>query len=171
MKLNQRLIQNLAKVYVLFALTFSAVGCSNDGHIRITLPDTHLEETPAGLWLRMFEIDYLSTAEGLKKQVTSKLKSEGSLEDEYVRANKVKTLVWKFRGHKIRQELYEDGTSWITIEFSDGIPYSKLLPDHHKKINPNRKYEHTATIESTMDQGRRLFLFGYGSRCQRISLL
>jgi len=191
MKLNQRLIQRLTKVFVLLVLTLSVVSCSKEGHIVITLPDTHLEETPAGFWLRMFEVDYSPGAERLKKQVVDKLRSDGTLVDEYIHeegANKVKTYVWKYRGHKIREEYYKGGiwegpkivpfqeyynggwNSWVTIEFSEGILYSKLLPNHYKKINPNRKYEHTATIESTIDQERRLFLFGYGSRCQRISL-
>lgn len=191
MKMSRILVKRLAKISILLVLAFGVVGCSKDGHIVITLPDTHLEETPAGFWLSMFEIDYSPSAERLKKQVMDKLKSEGTLVDEYVHedgANKVMTHVWKYRGHKIWEEQYKGGiwegpkivpfqeyynggwNSWITIKFSEGIPYSKLLPDHHKKINPNRKYEHTATIESTVDQERRLFLFGYGSRCQRISV-
>jgi len=148
--------------------------CSKEGHIVITLPDTHLEETPAGFWLRMFEVDYSPGAENLKKQVLDKLRSDGTLIDEYIHkegSKKVKTYVWKYRGYRIREEYYNGGwDSWITIEFSEGIPYSKLLPNHYEKIKPNRNYEHTATIKSTIDQERRLFLFGYGSRCQRISL-
>ena len=190
-KLSQRLIQRLTKVLVVLMLTLSIPSCSKEEHVVITLPNTHLEETQAGFWLRVFEIDYSPGAESLKRQILEKLKSNGTLVDGYFHeegANEVKTSIWKYEDLKIKLEYYRGGiwkgpkivpfqeyyrgglNSWISVDFSEGIPYSRLLPDHHKKINPNRKYEHTATIESTIDQERRLFLFGYGTQCQRISL-
>ena len=181
----------MAKAAILFVIILSIASCSKDGHVFVKLPETHLEETAAGFWLSVFEIDYSPGAERLKRQVMDKLRSEGTLLEEYVHqdgANNVNTRVWKYRDKKIKEEYYKGGiwegpevvpfqeyynggwNSWITIEFNDGILYSKLLPNHYKMINPNRKYEHTATIESAIDQKRRLFLFGYGTRCQRISL-
>jgi hypothetical protein len=164
--------------------------CSKEG-IDIDLPDTHLEQTPSGFWLSIFDLDYGPKSECIKKQILDKLRKNGVLLDEYQHkegANKVKTYVWDYAGYTIKEQYYKGGiwegpkiipyqeyhragwTVWITVEFETGIPYSKLLPDHYMKINLNRKYEHTATIESAKDQGRRLFLFGYGSLCQRISL-
>ena len=172
-------------------MLFSIASCSKDGHIFIKLSEKHLEEVPAGFWLSVFEIDYSPGAEGMKKQVMDKLKSDGVLVDQYVRedgANTVYTRSWKYKNNSIKDEIYKGGiwngpkivpfqeyhyagwTSWITIEFENGIPYSKLLPENYTNINRKRKYEHTATIESEIDQGSRLFLFGYGDRCQRISL-
>ncbi len=189
-KLNQRSFQRLTIVHVVLVLVLSIASCSKDEHIVITLPDTHLEETPAGFWLREFEIDYSPGAERLKKQVNDKLRSDGTLVDRYIHqegANEVDTSIAEYRDLKIRLEYYKGGiwegpkiipfqeykggwNHWITVDLGEGIPYSKLLPDHYKKINPNRKYEHTATIKSVIDQERRLFLFGYGTRCRRISL-
>ena len=59
---------------------------------------------------------------------------------------------------------------WITIEFEKGIAYSELLPDQYQMLDPVRTYEHAVTVESSADQHRRLFLFGYGPLCRRISL-
>jgi hypothetical protein len=165
-----------------------------DGHIFIELQEKHLTETPAGFWLSMFEIDYSPGAERMKKQVMNKLESDGLLLDQYAQKGGLKdacivyTRIWKYKGKSIKEEIYKGGiwngpkiipfqeysnggwTSWITIEFEDSIPYSKLLPDEYERINPKRRYEHTATIESKIDQGRRLFLFGYGDTCKHISL-
>jgi len=181
----------MLKVAILFMMALIIATCSKDGHIFIKLPEKHLEETAAGFWLSEFEIDYSPGAERIKKQVMDKLKSDGVLLDEFVRedgANSVYTRIWKYKGKHIKEETYKGGiwqgpkvvpfqeyhyegwSSWITIEFERGIPYSTLLPDNYVNINPKRKYEHAATIESVIDQGRRLFLFGYGTQCQRISL-
>jgi len=182
----------IATMLALLLFNVTIIGaCSKDGHIFIKLSDKHLKDTPAGFWLATFDIDYSPGAERIKKQVMVKLQSEGILVDENIGkdgVNAVKTRLWKFRGQKIREQYYKGGiwegpkiipfqeyynggwNAWITVEFDEPIPYSKLLPDDHAKINPKRKYEHTATIESSLDQGRRLFLFGYGSTCKRISL-
>ncbi len=185
------MIRTVMCLVIVLMVVFSIPGCSKDGHIFIKLSEKHLEETPAGSWLSTFQIDYSPGAERLKKQVMDRLKSDGVLADEYARedgANMVFTRIWKYKGKRFKEEIYKGGiwngpkvvpfqeyhyegwSSWITIEFENGIPYSKLLPDNYKNINPKRKYEHTATVESKIDQGRRLFLFGYGDKCQRISL-
>jgi len=182
---------HMRRILILFWLPVSLIACSKEGHIFIKLSDTHLEETPAGFWLSLFSLDYSPGAERMKKQVMDKLHEHGTLIDEYIHkdgVNTVKTLIWDYAGHRFKEEYYKGGiwegpkivpfqeysnggwNTWITIVFNEGIPYSELLPDHYPKINPKRKYEHTATIESAIDQGRRLFLFGYGSRCQRILL-
>ncbi|MCS4505626.1 hypothetical protein NYO91_16185 [Arhodomonas aquaeolei] len=178
-------------IFCLGLMTVLITGCSKDGHIVIGLSNKHLEETAAGEWLKIFDIDYAPGAERMKKQVTAKLQLQGTLIDEYAYesgANRVMVRVWLYEGTKIKEEYYKGGiwegpevvpfqeyyaggrNSWITIEFDGGVPYSELLPAHYTKITQNRKYEHTATIKSSLDQDRRLFLFGYGDRCQRISL-
>lgn len=166
-------------------------GCSKDGHIYIKLENKHLQDTAAGAWLRLFNLDYKPGTERTKKQVVDKLRSQGKLVDEYLYedgANKVKTYVWEFAGYRFKEEYYRGGiwegpkvvpfqeyynggwNTWITVVFDKPISYSKLLPQHYQQINPSRKYEHTATVKSMIDQKRRLFLFGHGSRCNRISL-
>ena len=62
------------------------------------------------------------------------------------------------------------GSLWITIEFEKAVPFSELLPDNYNEIDPASKFGHAATITSTLDAGRRLFLFGLGDKCDRISL-
>lgn len=191
MKKRYKLILYAAIPATLLLVLLSIRGYLKDGHVFIKLPQTHLEETAAGFWLSVFDIDYSPGAERMKKQVMDKLKSNGVLLDQYVRedgANLVYTRIWQYKGKKIKEEIYKGGiwngpkiipfqeyhsggwSSWITIEFENGIPYSTLLPYDYININPKRRYEHTATIESTIDQERRLFLFGYGDRCKRISL-
>jgi len=191
---KREIIRNTMRIIILMIMAFSISSCSKEGHIYIKLPEKHLEETPAGFWLSMFEIDYSQGAERIKKQVMDKLKSDGVLLDQYIHEGGLKdactvyTRIWKYRGRKIKEEIYKGGiwngpkiipfqeynnggwSSWITIEFEERIPYSKLIPNNYRNINSKRRYEHTATIESTIDQGRRLFLFGYGDRCRRISL-
>lgn len=194
MKKRYKILLYTALPVLLFVILLNIRSYLKDGHIFIELRETHLEDTKAGFWLSEFNIDYSPGAERMKKQVMDKLKSDGILLDQYVHkgglegACTVYTRIWKYKGKNIKEEIYKGGiwngpkiipfqeysrggwTSWITIEFENGIPYSKLLPDEYRNINAKRRYEHTATIESTIDQGRRLFLFGYGDTCKRISL-
>lgn len=146
-----------------------------------------------GSWLGVFDLDYSEDAGHLKLQVIDKLRAEADLIDEYVyeeEGNKVGARTWELQGMRIKEEYYRGGdwegpkvlpeqryynggpaeNLWITIEFERGIPYSKLIPDHHQLLQPVREIEHTVTVESSQDQGRRLFLFGYGELCRRISL-
>lgn len=169
---------------------FIFVGCSKDGHIEFDSQNSRLEELPAGKWLTIFKISYSSDAKEPKQQILHKLRKEGQLRDEYKReenGNLITTRVWTYKGHTIKEQYYQGGVwkgpkiipyqeyyqgelpVWITIEYSEGIPYSTILPRHYKRINSNRKYEHTATITSK-EYRERLFLFGYGSLCKRISL-
>lgn len=186
-------IRRLIMLYQLFIPFFLVVGltaCSKDRHIDIEVADVHLEQIPAGRWLSIFNLGYAPGAGDIKKQIVSKLRTGGRLLDEYrheENSNVVTTRVWTYSGHTIKEEYYQGGIwrgpkiipyqeyyqgespVWITVEFKQGIPYTELLPQHHQKTNLNRKYEHTATIKSLKDRAR-LFLFGYGTSCQRISL-
>ena len=181
----------LYRLFILFLLVVGLTACSKNGHIDIDLADVHLEQIPAGQWLSIFDLSYAPGAEDIKKQIVSKLRTSGRLLDEYQHeenGNVVLTRVWTYSGYTIKEQYYQGGiwrgpkiipyqeyyqgelAVWITVEFKQGIPYSELLPQYQQKINPNRKYEHTATIKSSKDRAR-LFLFGYGTLCQRISLL
>jgi hypothetical protein len=178
------------KIAITLFVIFILAGCSKEGHIEFDAQNSRLEELPAGKWLTTFDISYSPGADEPKKQILFKLRQEGQLHDEYKReenGNLVTTRVWNYKGHTIKEQYYQGGiwkgpiiipyqeyyqgelSVWISIEYPKGIPYSKLLPNHHKKINPSRKYEHTAPLTSKKDHAR-LFLFGYGSLCQRISL-
>ena len=183
----------MIKRYIfLIAAFFFVASCSNDGHIVINLESKHLENTEAGSWIGLFDVEYSPNSPSLKSQITSELEKSGNLIDEYIHeegSNSVKTKVWKYKGQKIKEEYYKGGiwagsekvipfqqyyngglNTWITIEFDYGKPYSELIPNHYQEINRSREYEHTATLESKADNGRRLFLFGYGSTCKSISL-
>jgi hypothetical protein len=193
--MTKKLPTNRLKDIITIAFIVILISACSDGsgHIVIEMTEGHLESMPSGLWLSSFDLDYSPNAKRLKLQVEDKLKAEATLIDKYVYqdgANKVGARLWEYRGQRIKEEYYAGGiwkgpkvfppqeyhnggpaeNLWITIEFERGIPYSKLLPDHYMNMNPQRKYEHSATIESTKDQGRRLFLFGYGALCKKISL-
>ena len=174
---------------ILVALLLALAACSKEGHIDIEVQALRLDQLPAGAWLSAFEISYKPGADDPKKQILRKLREEGKLKDEFKReenGNIVTTRVWNYRGYTIKEQYYEGGVwpgpeiipyqeyvqgelrVWITVEFPEGVRYSKLLPEHYQNINPSRKHEHTATIKSKAARAR-LFLFGYGSFCQRIS--
>lgn len=180
----------IQKFAILLCFFFILAGCSKGGHIEFDANNSRLEELPAGKWLTAFQIRYSTDSDEPKKQIIQKLRHEGKLLDEYEReenANLIITRIWNYKGHIIKEQYYQHGiwqgpeivpyqeyyqgelSVWISIEYPDGVPYSKLLPEHYKEINPNRKYEHTATITSRKNRAR-LFLFGYGLLCKRISL-
>lgn len=178
------------RITILICFIFILAGCSKDGHIEFDSQNSRLEELPAGNWLATFQINYSSDSDEPKKQILHKLQKEGTLLNEYKseeNGNLVTTRLWNYKEYTIKEQYYQGGiwegpiiipyqeyyqgelSVWITIEFPKGIPYSKLLPNHYKEINPNRKYEHTATITSKKYR-ERLFLFGYSTHCQRISI-
>jgi hypothetical protein len=178
------------KLAILVSILLVLTACSKEGHIDIDVQDRHLEQLPAGEWLTAFQISYSPDAEDPKKQILRRLRQNGKLRDEYKRednGNVVTTRVWSYKGYTIKEQYYQGGiwqgpkiipyqeyyqgelSVWITVEYQDGVPYSKLLHEHYQSIKPNRKYEHTATMTSKKDR-TRLFLFGYGSLCQRVSL-
>jgi len=181
--------RKLATIFILVGILCTS--CARERHIDIELKDTHLEETPAGSWLSDFGLSYTPEAESIKLQIVAKLKEYGTVVDEYTRedgANTVKTTVYDYQGKRFLEQYYAGGiwegpkvipyqeyynagwNVWLTLDLGQGVPYPELLPEHHVQINPNRKYEHTATIESEKDNGRRLFLFGHGNLCKRICL-
>ena len=172
---------------------FLTVSCADNSgqHVMVDSKPSHLADLPAGFWLKWFDIDYTDSEKRIKKQITDQLRDQGTLVEEFIRedgANSVKTFVYEYRGTKFVEEYYKGGTwkgpkivpfqeyynggwnSWITIHLSEPISYSKLLPDHYTELKLERRYEHTATIESEIDQMRRLFLFGHGDKCNRITL-
>lgn len=159
----------------------------------IRLSEGHLQNLPMGSWLRFFDLDYSPDAPHLKLQVIAKLQADATLLEQYVyeeQGNNVGVRSWDFKGMRIKEEYYRGGewegptlipaqefyqggpaeNLWISIEFERGIRYSELIPDHYQLLNEVRDYEHAVTIEAPGDQNRRLFLFGYGRLCRRISL-
>jgi len=165
-------------------------GCSKEGHIDFEVADQHIEQHPAGSWIVAFNVDYSRGSCSIKKQILEKLYNQGKIIDKYRReenGNVITTFLWDYQGNTIKEEYYKGGiwggpkiipyqeyyagelAVWITVDFKEGIPYSKLIPNHYKQINANRKYEHSVTIKFPKDNAR-LFLFGYGSICNQISL-
>ena len=182
------------KYYINISIIICAVlllsACSKDGHIDFDVADQHLEQHPAGSWIKAFNVDYSQGPRSIKKQILEKLHNQGRLIGKYRReenTNVITTFLWDYQGNNVKEEYYEGGiwsgpkiipyqeyyagelAVWITIEFKEGVPYSEVIPKHYKQITAKRKYEHTATIKLPKDNAR-LFLFGYGSICNRISL-
>ncbi|MCB1661242.1 MAG: hypothetical protein H6995_10140 [Pseudomonadales bacterium] len=181
-------------VLLILSISLLSSACSKQTpHLVIKLKQGQLQNLPMGSWLTFFDFDYSEGAEDLKLQAVAKLQAHAALVDEYVyedEDNKVGARVWDFQGIRIKEEYYQGGVwegpkvmpaqeyyvggaaenLWITIEFEKGIAYSELLPDQYQMLDPVRTYEHAVTVESSADQHRRLFLFGYGPLCRRISL-
>jgi hypothetical protein len=179
----------MKRILELAVLLLGLASCSKERHVDIEVSERHLDQLPSGEWLAAFEISWKPDSEDPKRQILQKLRGEGTLRNEFrqeINGNDVITRVWNYRGHVIKEQYFQGGIwrgpeviayqeyyqgelpVWITIEFPEGIPYSKLLPDQYKYINASRKHEHTATINCKGDRAR-LFLFGFGSLCQRIS--
>jgi len=186
---RRRIMNRQLLILCMFTVVLCA-SCARERHVDIKLQKTHLEKTPAGSWLSDFEVSHASDAESIKMQIVAELKRNGTVVDEYTRGDGVKTVkatLYDYGGKRILEEYYAGGiwngpkvvpyqeyynagwNVWLTIDLGKGVPYSELLPEHHTQINPNRKYEHMATIESE-ENGRRLFLFGNGNICKRVSL-
>lgn len=176
-----------------FALLLSAGCAEQTPHLVINLKQGRLQDLPMGSWLQFFDFDYSPQAEDLKLQAVARLQERATLQDEYVfeaEDNKVGVRVWDYQGMRIKEEYYRGAewegpevlpaqqyylggpaeNLWITIEFERGIPYAELIPDQSKRLEPVRAQEHAVTVTSMQDQKRRLFLFGYGDLCRRISL-
>ena len=194
MRMTTMKTKRLAGRLLLFAsalvVVLTIIGCPQEGHVNIRLRDKHLEDVPAGRWLKVFSLRYESGAPPMKEQILEKLHSEGVLEDKNEHeenATRILTYEWRFQGMKIKEEYYVGGSgwrgpkvspqqafreagsdAWVTIETGE-TPYQDLLPEKYVQIIPHRIHEHTATVASAVD-ARRLFLFGYGNTCKRISL-
>jgi len=172
-------------------LVTPSLSCSRSGaaHAEIELGALHLKDVPAGQWLNLFLVDYGPGAPGLKRQVVDKLHRSGVLVDEYAHAengNEIHTRVWSYEDYSFLEQDFRGGiwegpevsasqqyyqgelAIWITIEFPRGVQYSTLLP--HTSLPARRDKEHAATVLSETDHAR-LFLFGYGHTCKRISLM
>ena len=179
-------------VFLFLSIWFNACSSNNSGdHVVLELDNQHLKDTPAGFWLNDFDIDYSFESRRFKRQISDIIENEGELIDGSFSTdnfNEVQTLIYNYKDYKILIQQYEGGiwegpkvipfqeytsggwSSWITISLKDSIPYAELIPNKYKDLNPNREYEHSVTIESKIDQERRLFLFGRGLYCERITL-
>jgi len=182
--------QTIKRLVAALFLYSILLGCSNGGHVEVELGDTHLQQVPAGQWLSEFNLKYGVGAQPIKQQIAEELRARGTLVEEYMHeenSNTVTTMVWNYNGKTFREEYYRGGiwegpkiiayqeyyqgglAVWFTIDLAEGIPYVELLPDLHQSMPQDRMLEHAATVKSTADNAR-LFLFGYGIRCTRISL-
>jgi len=172
-------------------LGFGILGCSRSGGINIDLPNgTHLADHPSGFWLRDLLRSSSDTTRYITTRVHDVISAIGEPIDKYSTKRKSVTVVWKVTHGKkpyyadvyqacshliIEETLYdsdERGTDlWLTINLDEpGLPWSCLIPDQFMNLKPNRKYENAVAISSRADRGARLFLFGWGKYCKRISL-
>jgi hypothetical protein len=178
-----------ALILAMVVATVVLSACSRQPHVKVDA-ESHLQDTLAGKWLTTFRLRYESGASPIKKQIAAELRANGTLLDKYSseeNGNVVLTLVWSYRGTTIREQYFKGGIwagpqvyppqeyylgelpVWFTLELGQGVPYSELLPGNDQILKEPREMEHTATIESRADNAR-LFLFGHGARCTRISL-
>ena len=165
-------------------------GCSREPQVEVDV-ESHLQDTLAGKWLTEFHLSYDQGAPPIKQQIADILLANGTLLTKYSseeNGNNVTTFFWRYNGKTIREQVFKGGIwggpkvhpeeeyysgellVWFTLDLGErGILYSELLPRNYQDLKESRKIEHAATIKSGTDHAR-LFLFGYGDRCTRISL-
>jgi len=169
--------------------TLLAACAGTKEHREIDVGNLHLEDYPAGQWLKLFDLDYSEAAPNFKKQLRSRLEKSGVLVQEMdgsENGNSVHSRVWSFKGKRILEQYYRGGIwegpevfppqeyyqgellLWITIDLGNGVPASELIPNVQPPPEPWRR-QHFATVLSKTDEAR-LFLFGTQGRCTRVSL-
>ena len=175
-------------LFVTLIITLISCDDEND-HIEIDLQKKHLWEIKAGFWLKTFNIDTSSNIT-IKKQITDKLEEEGLLIKQDQRKegiHRITRWTFKFYGMDVVNEVYQGGvwngpeiksyhqypngyTNWITFKLKKPIKYTEILGLDSLDIKKVRSRAHTATIIGNLDDEKRLFLFGYGDECNKISL-
>lgn len=183
-------IKSYNNLFLTLFILLITTGCTDNSTHGIEATEQIIEQNPAGKWIASFSVNYNQSPRDTKKQIVEKLHKHGKLIDKYRHednGNIITTFIWNYEGNTIKKEYYRGGIwrgpkitprheyyhgeipVWVTIVFKNGIPYSEVLPNHYKKINKNSEYEHRATIRFPKDNAR-LFLFGNGTLCNRISL-
>lgn len=161
-------------------LVLSAQGCSDrNSCIDISLPESQrIEDTAVGWWIKGLVLHYGNQSKYITTQMHIRLNAEAKLIDKYINDRKGQVTIWEYYNNNtpiiIKEEVNEgsDGqTIWMSYEYPyPGIIWSKIIPADFQRLKPNRKYEHAVTIDSAADKGARVFLFGWGEYCTRISI-
>jgi hypothetical protein len=170
----------MSKSIVIYFLLFIFYvnGCSSNGSIDIQLPPgAHLEDTNAGSFLKTLHINYKGDLSFLG-EIRESLKNQAILEDQYLEGkNELIVKRWRVLGNRIKgsfiiyEKMASDGNLWFEYPLgADGIPYSKLIGEKAKNLEPNRKYEGSVYISSKTDKAR-LILFGNGNYCTSMAIL
>ena len=181
----------LFRVLLFVVLFFILSSCSRnlENHLEITLNNLHIEDVASGDWINNFKFDRLSS-KNIKTQVYLDIIDRGELVDEFLweeHGNEVFTRVYELENIEVSLNLYNGGifngpnlfppqqyhsgdNLWISYEFNEPISYKELIPNNFQKLEEIRKYEHSATITSKLSKGTRLFLFGFGSFCKKVTL-
>jgi hypothetical protein len=180
--MNDSLTSIVSNLFVFFLICWAMVGCSgrNTG-INIDLPENqHLEDHPAGWWIKELSLKYdHNSKERITQRVHNRLVARGGIFiDKYSKNKQNFVFVWEYVGLRkvfVVEEHYfygEDSADLsITIPLEPpGITWESIIPNHCDKLKPNRISELAATIESKADRGARLFLYGWGQYCTRITL-
>lgn len=175
---------------IFIILITSLISCDNkNDHIEINLHKKHLWETKAGFWLKSFKINPSSDVT-IKKQITDILKKDALLikQDQRVEGvHHITRWIFEYNGIRVINEVYLGGvwngpeikayheypngySAWITFELKEPIKYTEILELDSLNIDKVRRRSHTATIVGHLDDQKRLFLFGHGDECEKISL-
>lgn len=170
----------LSLFLMILCLIFSLQGCSERSTgIKIVLKDSHhLEEVPAGCWIKEFDLKYNKDSKYITRQIHDKFVARGVLIDKYSEKEHSETFIWNYHGPTkglvVEESVYKGSESldlWITIRLGQpGTPWQEIIPDDYSRLKPNRNYENAVVINSNADRGARLFLFGWGNYCTHISL-
>lgn len=163
---------------VILFLSFHGCSDKNPG-IDISLQENEqLEDIAAGWWIKELGLHYGAQSKYITIQIHDYLHEKARLLDKYQADDGALTAIWEYDGKTtqivIEEKIYQssDGQNiWMTYEYpSPGTTWSNIIPSDYTRLKPDRKYEHAVTIHSVADGKARLFLFGGGEYCRRISL-
>lgn len=165
---------------LLAVLLVSVYSCSDkNSGIDIRLSENQrIEDMAAGWWIKDLDLENGKQSKYITVQMHYRLIQQARLINRYNNDRNGLVAIWEYYGKTnpviIKEEIYEgsDGqTIWMSYEYpSPGVLWSKVIPADYQRLKPNRKYEHAVTIHSTADKGARIFLFGWGDYCTRISI-
>ncbi|MBI5587142.1 MAG: hypothetical protein HY889_02110 [Deltaproteobacteria bacterium] len=169
-----RIYKHTFKLLLLLLIT----ACSSNGSVDIELPKgMHLEDTTAGSFLKILDIDYDGNLSFIG-EIRKALKRNAGLEDEYIEGkNKVVVRRWRVLSSRNKRSfiLYEkiapENNIWFEYPLGgEGVPYAALIGEKAKDLKSDRKYEGSVYISSKADNAR-LVLFGFGNYCTSVVIL
>jgi hypothetical protein len=169
----------LNSTFILIFLFISVFGCSKEDHAfdHINLPENiRLEDTDAGWWIKELNLQYDAQDVPLTTQIHKHLISNATQLDTYQTSVDDLTVIWEYCGSKcinLVEEIYKSAQGeniWISYEYPiPGAPWRDVLPEIYTRIKTDQEYGQVAVIESKADKAR-LFLFGSGNYCRRMSI-
>ncbi len=178
---------------VAFLILVSGCDRNRQKTISITLNSTErLEETDAGWWIQELGLNYQEKY--IQNEISAQLQKKGELIDKYIENKDI--FVKKYRIPVKKQRLltrdiviiiYERSrgdSKWFTVPFgAEGLFWLNIMGKHISKgqiteqeyrwlhDSKNKPFRNAVVINSPKENGARLFLYGWGTRCMEAMLM